>query len=495
MAPISPSFNNILFADWFANGSSTGGIQEAHNLLTTGGTIVLSAEKIYDYTAGITISNPDISIIGQGLSSIVRNAHATGFDAFTVTGARARFMNFKVDGQNGSRTNGRGITIGAADDVLVSNMWFVNTCDACVGTNNPAAASARLRVLDCFMDSPGDAGSTDGYGVILNNSTNALVQGNVIKNARAGAIFGFNSAHRARVIGNYVDGGLDNGIRWDHGVNYWIVLGNTVVGVTVDGFRFDGNYSVVEGNISGSNGNSGFKSDGDLISAQLRGNYAFSNSNKGFYLTNANGSVDDVAIDGNLSEANTGDGIRIDLSTGGNYGKNIKVADNKSYGNSAWGLMIDGAATASSIYVGENFYHNNTSGEESRSFTNLTYLPSHFNRIFADKGQPHVNGDWALSAGWGATATAVVASGCTDNRFRVTITANGAGIAANPTATLTFKDGTFTNAPFASVGFSGGTGVISPAPTWTTTATTLVITFVGTPVAGSTYIVEGVLLG
>lgn len=108
-------------------------------------------------------------------------------------------------------------------------------------------------------------------------------------------------------------------------------------------------------------------------------------------------------------------------------------------------------------------------------------------------GAALVAGDIALSAGWGATASVSAISG-KDQRFRFTITSAGAGQAANPTATLTFKDGSWNVAPFAVVSRNGGN---QPAvlPTWTTTTTTLVITFPGTPVAAETYTFEGVVLG
>lgn len=104
-----------------------------------------------------------------------------------------------------------------------------------------------------------------------------------------------------------------------------------------------------------------------------------------------------------------------------------------------------------------------------------------------------VAGDIVLSAGWGSTATVSAING-TDQRFRFTVTSAGTGQGVNPTATLTFKDGTWTTAPFAVCSRNGGN---QPAvlPTWTTTATTLVITFPGTPVAAETYTLECVVMG
>lgn len=118
---------------------------------------------------------------------------------------------------------------------------------------------------------------------------------------------------------------------------------------------------------------------------------------------------------------------------------------------------------------------------------------SNFRRVSATLGTPHVAGDYALSAGFGATGSVAVTAGSNDQRFRITITAAGAGVAANPTCTLTFKE-PFATAPFAVINRSGGSQNTLP---WivTTTTTALVITLVGTPDAAETFAFTGVLLG
>lgn len=114
-------------------------------------------------------------------------------------------------------------------------------------------------------------------------------------------------------------------------------------------------------------------------------------------------------------------------------------------------------------------------------------------RIKATQATALVAGDFALSGGWGATAAVSAVTG-TDQGWQMTVTANGAGVAANPTITLTFKDGTWTNAPIGLSKMIGGTGAITDL-TDAPTATTWVITFNGTPVAGSTYQIAGIAMG
>lgn len=107
-------------------------------------------------------------------------------------------------------------------------------------------------------------------------------------------------------------------------------------------------------------------------------------------------------------------------------------------------------------------------------------------RVKTNFGTQLVAGDFVLSAGWGTTAAVTAITG-TDAGAVFTVTANGTGIAANPTITLTFHDGTWTNVPLVVSKQVGGTGQrsdVTDAPT----ATTWVGTYIGTPVAGSTYI-------
>ena len=100
--------------------------------------------------------------------------------------------------------------------------------------------------------------------------------------------------------------------------------------------------------------------------------------------------------------------------------------------------------------------------------------------------------NFALSAGFGNTASLTVATGSTDMASQIVITSAGTGQGASPTCTLTFADGAFVDAngaaisPLFSVSRNGGSQ-LTVNFTWTTTSTTLVMTFPGTPVAAETY--------
>jgi hypothetical protein len=115
-------------------------------------------------------------------------------------------------------------------------------------------------------------------------------------------------------------------------------------------------------------------------------------------------------------------------------------------------------------------------------------------RISPRRGTALVSMDFGLSAGWGSTASVAVGANSDDQRGTITITSAGTGQVPNPTVTLTFKDGAWAVAPFALTKMEGGTGALTTL-TESTTTTTLVFTFVGTPVATKTYIISWLMLG
>jgi hypothetical protein len=92
--------------------------------------------------------------------------------------------------------------------------------------------------------------------------------------------------------------------------------------------------------------------------------------------------------------------------------------------------------------------------------------------------------DFALSAGWGA-GKAIHVYPSNDSVGRFYVTANGAGIAANPTITFTFKNPR-TNAPVVMVTREGGSQMDTPHVTFPAN-NQVEIVFQGTPVAGETY--------
>lgn len=124
-----------------------------------------------------------------------------------------------------------------------------------------------------------------------------------------------------------------------------------------------------------------------------------------------------------------------------------------------------------------------------------------FKRISHRNATPLTASNFALSGGFGSTATvSSVLTGSTDSAWSIVVTSSGTGQGANPTITLTFTSAWFNEAtgaaisPIATITRNGGSQ-LTVQPTWTSTSTTLVITFPGTPVAAETYTIVGRVTG
>lgn len=111
-------------------------------------------------------------------------------------------------------------------------------------------------------------------------------------------------------------------------------------------------------------------------------------------------------------------------------------------------------------------------------------------------GTPVVAADFALSAGFGSTASVAVAAGSTDRKGRITITSAGTGQGANPTCTLTPKDAydAAAIAVLTTRGDEAGDDQLSVPFTGRLSAGTIVFKFVGTPVVADTLTLDYAVL-
>jgi hypothetical protein len=109
-------------------------------------------------------------------------------------------------------------------------------------------------------------------------------------------------------------------------------------------------------------------------------------------------------------------------------------------------------------------------------------------RLFATNGTALSSADFSFSAGWGTTAS-IGSIGGTDSAFTFLMTSNGTGQSSNPSVTLNFHDGTWTNTPVCIAGgLQGNASTVSwevQAPTATRVQITL--TNPVTPISASTY--------
>jgi hypothetical protein len=95
-------------------------------------------------------------------------------------------------------------------------------------------------------------------------------------------------------------------------------------------------------------------------------------------------------------------------------------------------------------------------------------------RIRATQGTSIVAGDFAISGGWGTTASVGSVLG-TDAAFSAVVTSAGTGQSAGPTVTLTFHDGTWTNSPLCAPSMGPGNNVLAAWLIQSVSATALVL--------------------
>jgi hypothetical protein len=105
---------------------------------------------------------------------------------------------------------------------------------------------------------------------------------------------------------------------------------------------------------------------------------------------------------------------------------------------------------------------------------------------------------WTLPDGkWGSTATiSAVKAGSKDSVWRISITAGGTGIAANPTVLFTPKDGPWLTSPFAFIqrcdnATTTGAGRWIPGEA----ADSITFTYLGTPSSGGVYVAQVLIIG
>jgi hypothetical protein len=161
---------------------------------------------------------------------------------------------------------------------------------------------------------------------------------------------------------------------------------------------------------------------------------------------------------------------------------------NQSRGNQITSFELGGGLSGGTVIgtpAGAPTFSINFAG----NFTNHDYDCVNFARRNVFHGTALTTADYAISAGWGNTAAKGGVSG-TSSGGNFAVTANGAGIAANPTVVLTFPDGAWNLAPFAIAVPETTATVAAGINAWATTAqntTTVTFTFLGTPNAGQTY--------
>jgi hypothetical protein len=178
--------------------------------------------------------------------------------------------------------------------------------------------------------------------------------------------------------------------------------------------------------------------------------------------------------------ANTVSGSLLDLSSSLNPASfsNLTLAD-----DDIWAI---GFADANLTFAGGAKYtlHDDTGVSEASGKTT-----KQINRMRANQGTALAVTDFALGGNWGTSPSVSAALG-TDSLFLATVLSGGGAPGANPTITITFKDGTWGSQPIC---VPSRNDINAPvAATWSvdrasSSATAVAFTFVGTPNTATSY--------
>jgi hypothetical protein len=113
-----------------------------------------------------------------------------------------------------------------------------------------------------------------------------------------------------------------------------------------------------------------------------------------------------------------------------------------------------------------------------------------FRRPLATRGTLMTAGKFSLSAAWGTTATVTNVRG-TDSAFAFQVNSSGTGQANNAIVTVTFADGTWTNAPICTVSETSSATAVFWAQAFPTATSMQIVPSQGStqllPVAGGNY--------
>ena len=391
----------VRYADSFARGSSTGGIQEAIDDMPSGGGIVwLTPNTTYSMGTDIKITIADsIWIRGGGWSSVIQktgndsgNGEMILVDATSADVTDVKFSDFTLDGgtttvtwglrldSNGSTSGPKRVDVehvrfmnlpkvGIQGDVLlhdltVTRCLFKDCCDATSGANNGTAIgigsgtaqhTLRPSITNNTFDTIGAVGNT-GSGVhaaVLINSgcSGARITNNHLKNMVTGSINAEGITTRDETVTDYViEGNTLDGID-GKGIHLFEATITQNCGASVTG-----NTVTDYGRVSADTG---------IFVTKLRGVSVTGN------VTHTGAAASSVGIEINAAESCTVSGNVSHTNTGNTQhgffisGSKHSITGNISRSNAGSGIRI--GACDSSTFTGNLCIDNTQDGIDSAS--------------------------------------------------------------------------------------------------------------------------------
>jgi parallel beta-helix repeat protein len=279
-------------------------IQEAIDYVASKGRgKILIREGTYSITTGLTITNSNIELIGEGEGTIIQAGG--NIDPITIgDGSTAykkiRIHNLKIDGN--AKTNAKGgiyfkrnitkseVSRVTIDDISTNGILLERGCQENLITNNT--------ISNC------------NYGILTSDVTGTVIQNNMISfnnlssNATGIGLAGANYSHYNTVLGNLCDSNTSYGIHISG--KYNSVTDNTCINSGGAGIYLAGQHNVISNNVCDDN------QEGIYITATsgnnnlVSGNAIRSNDNEGIEVR-----ASYCSIVGNIIYENGNEGIRL----------------------------------------------------------------------------------------------------------------------------------------------------------------------------------------
>jgi len=186
LAEVTPSQapGQVRYADEFATGSSTGGIQEAINdLPTAGGTVILSGGITYAPTVATTLIS-SLTILGNG-ATIQRVASLDALSIFKDAGSALSKITIRdIVFDNNSRAvsgNEDILLTGGCSDIRVEGCLWINLTNRTEDLTRIAANATKSNRIAFRNNTVVGPGSQQTYNsFIIYDSDNVSVHGNII---------------------------------------------------------------------------------------------------------------------------------------------------------------------------------------------------------------------------------------------------------------------------------------------------------------------------
>lgn len=307
------------------------GIQDDINALgPDGGTVTIPAGTNI-ITTTITVPS-NVMLVGECVNSVLQAGNSLNGpvikNADQINGnSGIRIKGFSIDGNKGNQSDGDGISLIKASDILISD---VKINDCYISGIYIGSDTRDIRIDSCIIHSNGQI---DGDGIEIEgpNVTNLAVMNCTIYSNRDNGING--NGTNFRLIGNYIYGheAGDDGLKFVNSSGM-VLIGNRIEGAA--------------------NGAVEFNTASDFI---ITGNY-LTNAGNGLDIRNS----EDFILNGNISKSNTSG---IFLSSGiSDQRSGALVSNNMSVENESQGIFSHGMAD--SVFSGNLAANNGTTGGE-----------------------------------------------------------------------------------------------------------------------------------